>query len=206
MKNDVVSVGKRVSAFLLDIFLVYILISLISTIKFINPNYDKFEEAYNAYNEIVEDYYDEKITLVEMNEQSKEHMYNISKYSVSTNIAALVIIFAYFGLFQKYNNGQTLGKKIMKIKVVGNDDNDVSLGRFILRIIPIYYIFIGNVISISLNSILVFLLSVNKYYIANSIIVYLLFGVGIVSFIMMITRKDKRGLQDLIAGTKVVFE
>ena len=38
------------------------------------------------------------------------------KYSVSYNIVIIIGLFAYFGLFQKYNNGQTIGKKIMKIK------------------------------------------------------------------------------------------
>ena len=45
---NIASLNKRIIAYLLDIVLIYVLISLIIGIRFINPNYDKYiESLYN---------------------------------------------------------------------------------------------------------------------------------------------------------------
>ncbi len=204
--ENIANVSKRISAYLLDICLIYLFMSLITGIRFINPTYDKLVETTNEYQEVLNDYTEGKITEEVALEQQKDYVYKVTKYGISTNVAVVLVIFAYFGIFQKFNNGQTLGKKIMKIKVVSNDDKNLSVWSYFLRILPIYYIFIGSVIPLILTSILVFIVGSTYFATVNSIIVYLFFGIGIMSFVMMNVRKDKRGLQDLISGTKVVFE
>lgn len=204
--ENIANVSKRISAYLLDICLIYLFMSLITGIRFINPTYDNLVETTNEYQEVLNDYTEGKITEEVALEQQKDYVYKVTKYGISTNVAVVLVIFAYFGIFQKFNNGQTLGKKIMKIKVVSNDDKNLSVWSYFLRILPIYYIFIGSVIPLILTSILVFIVGSTYFATVNSIIVYLFFGIGIMSFVMMNVRKDKRGLQDLISGTKVVFE
>ena len=114
--------------------------------------------------------------------------------------------FAYFGLFQKYNSGQTIGKKIMKIKVVDKDGKDPSLGKYFLRILPMYYISIGSVIPFALSSILVFVINSLVFSVIYSVLVYAFVILGIISFVMVYVRRDNRGLHDIISGTKVISE
>lgn len=204
--ENIANVSKRVSAYLLDICLIYLFMSLITGIRFINPTYDKLIETSNEYQEVINDYNEKKITEDEVLEYQKEYIYKATKYGVSTNIVVILVIFAYFGLFQKFNNGQTLGKKIMKIKVVSNSDKKLSVWSYFLRILPTYYIFIGSVIPIIITSILVFIIGSSHFASINSVVVYLFFGIAIMSFVMMNIRKDKRGLHDLISGTKVIYE
>jgi len=202
--NNKNNISKRLTAYLLDVFFMYLLVYLISSIQFLNPTYDKLIEVTKAYNETVEAYKNEEISDEEYFEKNKAYIYDATKYNVSTNIIFVVVIFAYFGLFQKYNQGQTLGKKIMKIKVISKDDKEPSLGNYFLRILPMYYILLGSVIPFALSSLLVFLMGGSSFSVLYSLLVYGFVIIGIISFIIMYSRSDKRGLHDLIAGTKVV--
>lgn len=195
---------KRFTAYVLDAVLVYFFIVLVSNIRFINPTYNKLLEVTETYNETVEAYENDKITDDEYFEMNKQYIYDATKYNVSTNIVFVLVILAYFGVFQKFNNGQTLGKKIMKIKVVGVNDKDVNLPKYLLRVLPMYYILMGSVIPFLLSSILVFIMGASSFSITYSIMVYTFVAIGLISFVMSYVRKDHRGLHDLLAGTKVV--
>ena len=160
MKNvSEVSLSKRIIAYLLDIVLIFFGVSLISSIKFINPTYDKYEKAYKDYSEIVEQYYKGEINEKEMIELNNDNYYKLTKYSISYNIAIIVVIFLYFVLFQKYNGGQTVGKQIMKLKIVNLDNKDASLGSYMLRVLFMFYVYIGSIIPLTINTILVFIIS-----------------------------------------------
>ena len=201
-----VKLSKRISAYFLDILLIYLFISLITSIKVINPYYDKYTEEAEKYTELMKLYTDKEIDEKEFLKESREVVYYLSKYSVSSNIVIAVVILGYFGLFQKLNKGQTLGKKIMRIKVTSNDDKELSLLSYLLRLLASYHVFVGNIIVLIANSVLINYLDVNKYYNANMIVTYAFFGIAIISFVMILIREDKRGLHDIISNTKVINE
>ncbi len=203
--ENIAKFGTRLTAYLLDILLIYIVLSLVVNTKIINPTYDKYMDTYDELNEIlnvenVDDISTETLQKVE------ESYYKINKYGVSYNIATCVIILLYFGVFQKYNNGQTLGKKIMKIKVVSNNDEKVSLGKMILRTLPLQFAYIGCCIPLILSSIMVFALDMTPYFYVYASITSIFGILNLVNLIMVGFRKDKRGIFDLLAGTKVVKE
>ena len=56
------------------------------------------------------------------------------------NLKKGLIIGIYFGLFQGFTYGQTLGKKIMRLKIVSNDGNKVSYKQLIFRTLFLYSI------------------------------------------------------------------
>jgi len=207
MKEGKVNIlSKRISAYLIDILFVFILIGLITGIKYINPYYEKYNNAYQEYNDLLEDYSKEKIEEKEFTKGYNETYYLISKYSVSYNIVIICGLILYFGVFQKYNNGQTLGKKIMKIQVVSTDnEKKVDLFKMILRTIPMYYIYIGSIVPIILNNLLLLFVHKNQYVTFVSTISYIFLIINIVSFILVLKRKDQRGIHDLISNTKVIY-
>lgn len=200
-----VKTSKRITAFLLDILLVFFLASLVTSIHFINPYYKKYEAAFKEYSEVTNNYLEEKISEKEFLQLNYVNYYNVSRFSVPYNIAIVVILILYFVVFQKFNNGQTMGKQIMKIKVVNNSDNkDVSLIKYLLRSLPIYYISIGAIIPLLLNSLALLFVKGKMFYIVSACINYAFVILGVVTLTIMLSRKDKRGLHDLIAGTKVI--
>ncbi len=205
MENSV-KVSKRICAYLLDILFVYVVISLIVGIKFLNPTYDKYMKYYEKYNTVAEEFYNGDITSEEMLKQNNENFYYVTKYSVSYNVVIVLSIIGYFVVFQKFNNGQTLGRKIMKIKLVREDDEPVTLLDTFKRCLSMYYVYLGSIIPLILNSILVFIIPKSKFLYVNMGITYIFAGIAIASLIMIWVRKDKKGLQDIISKTKVVME
>ena len=198
---ETVKSSKRIMAFLLDILLVFFLASLVTSIHFINPYYKKFEE----YSEVTNNYLAEKISENEFLKLNYVNYYNVSRFSVPYNIAIVVILILYFVVFQKFNNGQTMGKQIMKIKVVNNkDDKDVSLMKYLLRCLPIYYLSIGSIVPLLLNSLILLFVKDKMFYIVSACINYAFVILGLITLVSMLSRKDKRGLHDLIANTKVI--
>lgn len=207
MEKENVKFGKRFIAYLLDILLVYLIISLILGIRFINPNYDKYMEYLDKYNDVLDDYYDSNISPEEMIDLNKENFYYVNKYSISYNIIIIIVIIGYFALFQKYNNGQTIGKKIMKIKVTNVDEEkEVNVFNYILRTISTYYLYIGNVISLLLNILFIYIIPKSYFMIAYTSVTYIFIGIAIISLILIISKKEKRGIHDYLAKTKVINE
>lgn len=197
---------KRFGAYVVDAIIVIIVLSLVSNIRFINPNYDKYVETYNKYIELSTDYLNKDIEEKEYVKEANQIYYDMSKYNVTNNIACLIIILLYFGIFQKYNHGQTIGKKLMKLRLVSIDDKEINLLNIILRYSIIYLIEIGSVLVMLCSIILVFILNSNYYMttivILNSIIMF----ISIISYVMITVRKDHRGLHDIICHTKVINE
>lgn len=187
--------SKRFTAYLLDIFFIYLLISLIINIKVINPTYEKYYDAYTKYSEVMEKYYNKDLNIEEVQEQNQENYYNVNKYSISNVVVIELVIFLYFCVFQKYNNGQTLGKKIMKIKVVSDNNEDVSILRYFLRILPMFFAFVGGFIPLLINAILVFILNSGNYGTVSSIITYV--------FIILAIFDVTMNLHNKISHTKI---
>lgn len=104
-------------------------------------------------------------------------------------------------VFQFYNKGQTIGKKLMRLRVVSVKDSDLTLNQITYR---------GLIINSILSNILIIgsLLFLNRdyYYYASSGIQMLSSLILIVTLIMILFRKDGRGLHDVIANTKVIQE
>ena len=201
-----VKITSRIMAYLLDIVLVFFFVQLITSIRFINPQYDKYIETADKYNKVYNSYLEKEINEIEFIEQNKENHYYLSKYSVSYNIVLVIVLIAYYGLFQKFNNGQTLGKKIMKIRVVGLDNHNSSVLSYIIRLLPLFFVYIGGLLPTIINAILVYVLNSNNYMTITTVVNYAFLLLGIASFVIAYIRKDKRGLHDLLAKTKVVID
>lgn len=197
---------KRFGAYVIDAIFVLLVISLVSNIRFINPKYDKYMETYNKYIELSTDYINQDIKEDEYVKEANTLYYDMTKYSLPNNIASIAIILLYFGVFQKFNKGQTIGKKLMKIKLVSNNDKELTLIQVILRYSIIYLIEIGSVITTLLSIILVFIINVKYFMIVMGVINVIIMIISIISYVMIMVRSDNRGLHDLICKTKVINE
>ena len=111
----------------------------------------------------------------------------------------IVAPFAQILVYQFYNKGQTLGKKLFKIKVVSNDFKELTMDNYIYR----SFIINSLLIDIIIFSLMIFasetiwLIGVGMLEVINYI---LLFICGF----MVIFNKDGRGLHDLLGNTKVI--
>jgi uncharacterized RDD family membrane protein YckC len=111
-------------------------------------------------------------------------------------IAGFLIIFIYFGLtYSKIFNGQSIGKRIVKIAVRDKDNNPINLGRALLRasILTIPFILNGWTLPSLENTII------------NVLILVVVFGIGAsIVYTMIFNRSSRQGIHDLISSTYVV--
>ena len=189
--------GKRILAYLIDVVIVLLASSMLSSISYLNPQLETYNKYYDEYSEKTKDYLDKKTADDEYLQITNDYSYKLERNSVYSSIISVVTILLYFGVFQKYNNGQTLGKKLLNIRVKGN----LNVFKYLLRTAIIYNVFI-NVAKI----ILIVALDQNQYLIANKYLYALALVVEVTTIVMIMLRKDHKGLHDLIVGSEVVEE
>lgn len=189
--------GKRILAYLIDVVIVLFASSMLSSISYLNPQLETYNKYYDEYSEKTKDYLDKKTADDEYLQITNDYSYKLERNSVYSSIISVVTILLYFGVFQKYNNGQTLGKKLLNIRVKGN----LNVFKYLLRTAIIYNIFI-NVAKI----ILIVALDQNQYLIANKYLYALALVVEVTTIVMIMLRKDHKGLHDLIVGSEVIEE
>ena len=116
-----------------------------------------------------------------------------------TSLINVFICIIYFVVIPLYNNGQTIGKKKLGIKIVSKDDKDATANSLILR-----YLMIDGIGVSILSMCSLFIINGLNYLIITSILNFLQFLVVVISIFMVLYRHDFKSLPDLIAGTKVI--
>lgn len=188
---------KRLGAFFIDYFIVILIVSII-TMGFSNAS---SEEISKKMNNLVSDYQSEKISIDEYTEETYKLNYDLQKSNLNTNVVSITLYIGYFIIFATLNKGQTLGKKLLKIKVVNKEEKKPSVWNMFVRSLFIY-----NLASAIFSVVFINFLGVNTFTNIYTTIGYIEFFVIIISFFMATYKKDGRGLHDMMAGTNVIEE
>ena len=205
-------VYRRISAFLIDIFLVTFVSTIFSSISYVNPFIENYKVAYDEYREIYKSESESVLTnptiknVVDYSNKMSKQIYKIDYSMLFNNIYYLVFSFLYFVLFAYFTNGQTLGKKLFKLRVVRQDGEKVKLSNLMLRtFLSGSSIFMGVNIIVVIQ-LLILLISQNQVYfyaiLFSSMISYVIEIIGLV----LLFSKEHRSLDDIIASTKVIDE
>ena len=122
------------------------------------------------------------------------------RYSTPIDILSVIILLLYFGLVPYKMMGQTLGKKIFKLRVYNVDDKKkkISLRNYMLRA----FLVTGS-IFILLNAILCNLMDINTYsYTYNIMYAIRTIYFGMFAIVYVFTN-DNRSIHDYILKTNV---
>lgn len=223
MKN----IFKRIGAYAIDMVIITLLVTLLTSIDKINFQYHNSQKYNKEYTKITEKYtsviskqsklekkyQNKKIKRKKYQEQKKEYkvqekkyekklkvlQYNISRNSVIYYIVYIAFILGYFGIFQSSFNGQTLGKKLMHLKVVNKDDTEAPIWKLLLRSFILYNVWMYPVILI-----LAFNLNSSSFYTSSLIINEVARGIQLLILLMVIINKNNLGLHDYLLKTKVI--
>ncbi len=162
--------------------------------QFIEPYYEDqkiSQKEYKTINKNIDKYYQKKYQKV---------YYQVEKNSVAYFVIYLIAISAYFIFFNRLTGGQTLGKKLLRLKIVDAKDSDkkVSLWSYLVRMLilyqPLYYI--AKLIG-------VFTLNSSNYYNVTSIVYDIEYYLEFIVILTILIRADGRGIHDLLARTRV---
>ena len=174
-------------------------------------NYQSLITEYEGYKEDLDKYYEDEVLEPEeydklkddlktsYEKEYKELYYKIEKNSTISYIAYLIITVLYFGVFNVITNGQTLGKKIFRLKIVKKNGQKAGFFNYILRSILLYNSIYYLVVLIG-----VYTINPNSFYTLSSVTYEIQYYLQWIIIIMMMLRADGRGLHDFIGGTKVI--
>ncbi len=192
------TIFKRFGAYVVDMFIITIICSLFTLVKFINPSYDKYIKASEEYNEVIASFRDEDIDAKEFNEKVRDLEYSLNKNGCIYIGIEIVVIFLYFGLFAYYRKGQTLGKQLFSLQIISSNDKELQLYNYFIRVFILYGIIpsILRLIGVCFNHNIYNTVSLASSYIDTFL--------GLVIALMILFTKDGRGLHDKLAGTKVI--
>ena len=187
---------KRLLAYFIDIIILSLILTFVGLFIPSNSN------LVNLNNELISinnNFMNQEIDAITFINQYSNIGYSIGRELFLSNLISVVIEIVYFIVFPLYNGGQSIGKKIIGLKIVSVDDSDVSSNSLLIR-----YLLMESIGTTIISMCLIFVIKDFYYILCDSILSFLQFLVVIISIFMVIYRRDKRSLPDLIAGTKVI--
>lgn len=191
-----VSFFDRLSAYLLDLLLIFAISSVISV--FI-PN--KGGDINKELTILAEEYTNGEVEPDVFVDKYGDLMYQYQKANYLAVVVSVGLNFIYFVVFAYFNKGQTIAKRLRKIKVVDNNTGDKpKFWQMLVRNMFIY--------SLLSNIVILILLFTSK---SDFVYYYMILGGIDLMFVLLTTmfvlyRNDKRGLHDMMSCTKVVKE
>ncbi len=195
-KNEKALFIHRLGAFIIDIFLVSCVASLFSY-----PFVDS--KSVNSLNEsaaeLIDSYTKGNIDIETYTDEVKSVTYELAKKQGAVSLITITLTILYFVVYQYKKQGQTIGKQLMKIKVVGSENQKLTTNNYVIR-------------ALIINSILVDLISftfvvfgdVDAYFYSTAICGFIKYGLLLTCAFMVMWSKSGMGLHDRLAHTMVV--
>ena len=187
---------QRLAAFIIDIFLISCVASLLSYPFLDNKSINSLTE--NA-TELIESYSKGDIDIDTYTSEVKGVTYELAKKQGVTSLITITLSVLYFVVYQYKKQGQTFGKKLLKIKVVSSDKDKLTTNNYVIR-------------ALIINSILVDLIgltfvvfgNVDTYFYSNMVCGFIRYGLLLTCAFMVMWSKSGMGLHDRLAHTMVV--
>ena len=201
---------KRISAYILDSLILLMLVSFLITPIQLNDKkvFTEFKEHSKEILDVTADYIkvvssndvkkslelEKKVKSLGENSKKLQYKHRYSLYFLSQKILTVLLTIVYFVIFPLFNNGQTLFKKIFKIKV----EYDTIL-KYLLREEMARNFVLTSLILYFIASFNYSLFSLYLGYMTPITLSFM-----IINFIVFLVNKDNKALHDIIAGTNVV--
>ena len=186
---------QRLGAFLIDMLIVSFIASFFA-VPFVNT--DKNDKTDQQIIELMEKYQNQEIVDTDFVTQMSDLYYKSARNSGLVSLISIGVYLLYFVVYQMKKNGQTIGKKFMKIKVV-SDTGELTMNQLLFRA------FIADFILVEIIAfILMLFASKNSYVYSVFLVNGIQYLIVIVSVFMIMNKNDGRAIHDKIANTTVI--
>lgn len=133
------------------------------------------------------------------------YTYDISHLTIKINVIAIVLGILYFGLFEWYMHGKTIGKMIFRLKTVDNDNikKKIPVWKYLIKgllVSGVIFTFANIIITLMCNgeNIAWF----NKGY---NFINDLQYMYNVLFLLVIFIRKDERSVHDVLLNMRVML-
>ncbi len=187
------SLGKRIAAYLIDIAIILAILGVVGLL------YKPDISGLNAsMADITFKYAEGEVSFSNYMTELSFIYQQMDLKNIILHIINVVFIIAYFIVLPYFNHGQTIGKRLRHIEVRAKSNQSLNLFNLFIRNLII------NGLTYLLSVIIcVFIVPANLYFTVISFLALIQIGLLLASALMVVYRKDKKGLHDLIAGTWV---
>lgn len=189
---------KRFSAYIIDIMLLGLFLLVINYFIPDNHNVSVLNQELNSINELA---LKNDISMGTYMTHFASIIHDLDRERIMMSIINAMLIIGYFVAVPYFKNGKTFGNYIVGIRIVREDKEYLSLNNLLIRNIVINGL---GYLLISLT--LIYIFPSLLYFIVVSILGFIQIILVIISAFMIIYRKDKRGLQDILSYTKVIVD
>ena len=189
---------KRLGSYLIDLMIIFMLATFVTSFVPIN---DKTKQLTEEMTKTLEDASNKESEIKKEVTKTSDVIYQLSRETVINSLITITTYILYFVVLPVYNNGQTLGKKVMKLKIKSLNGNGLTINNMLFREMILHSI-LFNIIS----TILVMILDKENFIISNYILSCIQMIFFVIIIIMIVIRNDGRGLHDIIGNTIVENE
>lgn len=186
--------SKRLYAYILDIIILGIVLMIVNIII---PKNNEIKENNVKLDSLTQNYLDKEINFNEYVNDYSEINYELDKQNIVYTVVNIIFVIVYFIIVPYFFKGQTIGKKVFKIKVF--KENKLTITSLIIR-----NLIINGLAYMSLTLILLFILPYNIYFIITSILTLIQLIIMIIIIIGIIKNNKKLILHDKLSKTQVV--
>lgn len=186
---------KRIIAYIIDFIFISAILMVVS---YFIPKNSNVEFLNNDMNNLTEQVLNSEITFQSYAGEYSLYLSNIDKENVIYNVISVVVLLIYYVIVPVIFKA-TLGKYIMKLEIKHKDGKKLNL----------YNTFVRSCITEGMlySLITIFLVQIvsSETYLINLIILgFIEFILVITSLFMILYKRDKRGLHDILSRSIVV--
>ena len=189
------SASKRIIAYIIDFIFVSAILMVVS---YFIPKNSNVEFLNNDMNNLTEQVLNSEITFEAYAREYSLYLSSVDKENVIYNVTSVVVMLIYYVIVPVIFKA-TLGKYIMKLEIKHKDGKKLNL----------YNTFVRSCITEGMlySLITIFLVQIvsSETYLINLIILgFIEFILVITSLFMILYKRDKRGLHDILSRSIVV--
>lgn len=188
--------SKRLIAYIIDFIFISAILMIIA---YFIPKNQNVAFLNSDINDLTEQALNNEITFESYFNEYSRYISSIDEANVLYNVISLIIIIIYYVIIPLIFK-TTIGKYIMKLEIKEKDGKKLN----------IYNTFVRSIIDVGIiySLITMFLVEIvnPKIYLFSLIILgFIQFILVIISIFMILYRHDKRGLQDILSKSNIVF-
>lgn len=189
------SFSKRLIAFIIDFIFIGAILMILA---YFIPKGNDFDYLNKDMNELTEQRLRDEITFKAYVNEYANYVSAVESDNALYNSISFIILIIYYVVIPLFAK-RTLGKQIMKLKYEKNNKNKLNfVNLFIRSIIDIGLLF-------SLVTVFIVQLVSSKTYLLTLIILgFVQILLVIISIFMILYRRDKRSISDILSRTNVI--